>query len=569
MKTNTRNQGFVLTAVLMLLIIVTLAGGAFLFSARNSFATVDRWRERDECLLSVQAGLEQAKYAVDSHFRAVCAADKSWACMNDLANPIGSGNYVWTNTRCSQPYVITVAVTVASSGVLRNTNGYTAEVVLTNIATATYGRVTRRVREVVRYFYASSVFSGGSVFDNVYYLDHSASFNGVNGDFNGDVKVAGNLDFQNCSSLKFNGDVSAGGRVLNYSSGNYDWYDSEYLSNPRARPLLYTDRNTSNSNTYWPQGYSGTVNRYDGVPPPEMPYIGPLSEYEAYAVATTGRLTQGGSTVNAVWGDDSGETSGLGITNGSDRGCLVITNGAVLNGVVVARGDVYIKGKISGQGTIYAGRNIYVIGDLSYSNAPAWPKPDSNPSNTASINRTKDFVGLCAKGNLILGNDFKSFLQTLAKAPITHTHAADASDTALGYVSYTSNGISMFNGDYTAVDGQNHDSVRSDGSPRQFYEPILSDAKFNSLGVAASISKIDGVIYANHMIAGTLGSATINGGVICRDEVLKRTGNLYLNWDIRLGSRSYERLGGGAGLPDMLPRQPTIYYTVRWEELAP
>jgi len=530
---------------------------------------VDRWKARDECLLSVQAGLEQAKYTVDRHFRAVCEADKSWNCMNDLASPAGSGPYVWTNKFSSQPYVITVAVTVASSGVIRNTNAYTATVILTNTATATYGGITRRVREVVRYFYASSVVSGGSVFDNVYYLDNSGSFNGVNGDFNGDIKVAGDFDFQNCSSLKLNGDVSAGGSVLNYSSGSYDWYSSAYISNPRARPFLYTDRNTANASTYWPQGYAGVVNRYNGVAPPELPYIGPLSEYEAYAIASGGTLTSGSLTVNAVWGDSTNENSRLGVSNGSDRGCLVITNGAVINGVVVARGDVYIKGTISGQGTIYAGRNIYVIGDVSYNNPPSWTKPDNNPSNTAAINKTRDFVGLCAKGNLILGDDFKSFLRDLAKNPVTHTHASDVSDIELGYVSYTSGGVSMFNGDYTATDGQYHDSVRTDGSQRAFYDPILSDTLFQNLGVSAAISKIDGVIYANHMIAGTLGTATINGALICRDEVIKRTGNLYFNWDIRLGSKSYDRLGIGTSLPDMLPRQPTVYYTVKWEELVP
>lgn len=557
---------------MMLLLIAALVGGAFLFSARNSFSTVDQWRARDEALLGAQSGLEQAKYALDQTFRTNYQAIHSWDSLNVLANLNSSGNYVWTNSFTLQPYVITVRVTTVSASVIRSTNNYTAEISLTNMATATYGGVTRRVREVVRYLYdASPALNAGSVFDNAYYVDQLASFNGVNGDFNGDVRAAGDIDFQNCNSLKFNGDVFAGGDVLNYSSGSYTWYDSAYVNNTRARPFLYTDRNNSNSNTYWPQGYDGHVDRYENVAVPNLPYVGPLSEYEKYAIASTGTLTAAGLAVNGVWGDSTNETSRLGITNGLDVGCLVITNGATINGVIVARGDVYIKGTIRGQGAIYAGRNIYVIGNVSYASPPSWTKPDSNPTNTALRNSTNDFLALCAKGNLVFGDDFKSFLQTLAKSPITATHASDVTDLELGYVSYTSGGVPYFDGDYTATDGENHDAVRTDGSQRAYYDPILGDAKFQSLGVSATIGKIDGVVYANHLVAGTAANGMqFNGAVICRDEVIKRTGNLYLNWDIRLGSQSREgRRSGGFALIDLLPRQATVYRTIKWTELLP
>jgi hypothetical protein len=577
MKSRQTAEGFILTAVLMLMLIASLIGGAFLFSARHSFKVLDQWRNYDEALLSAQAGLEQAKYELDQVFRA--SPDHTWNSLDILANLTAnqapSGNYIWTNKYCSQPYVVTVAVTIVSSANIRNTNGYMSEVILTNIATATRGGVTRRVQEIVRYVYAAPIASGGSVFDNIYYVDHQTSFNGVNGWFVGDVRAAGDIDFQNCSSLYLDGDVFAGGAVLNYASRYHTWTDSDYLNNTRARPLLWTDRNTNNASTYWPMGYSGKVRRFDGATIPEMPYIGPLSEYEDYAFASTGTLTRGISStskVHAVWGDDPGEDAGYGGTN--DYGCLVLTNGTTISGVVVARGDVYIKGRIKGQGTIYAGRNIYVIGNLTYSNPPVWNHPDSTPSNTASINKTRDFVALCAKGNLILGNDFNAYLNTYAKlvrdGGITHTHASDTTDVSLGYVSYVSNGVPMFNGDYTAIDGQFHNSVRTDGTPRQYFEPMLSDAAFNALNVSARISWLDGVIYANHMIAGTTeNNMRLNGSMVCRDEVIKRTGNLYLSWDIRLGSRAYDAIGFGPGLPHMLPRQGSIYRTIIWTEVAP
>jgi hypothetical protein len=99
---------------------------------------------------------------------------------------------------------------------------------------------------------------------------------------------------------------------------------------------------------------------------------------------------------------------------------------------------------------------------------------------------------------------------------------------------------------------------------------MLGDAAFNALGVSASISRIDGVVYANHMLAGTTANGMrLNGSMVCRDEILKRTGNLYLNWDIRLGSRSREFLGFGTGLPSTLPRTPSILRTLKWTELTP
>jgi hypothetical protein len=44
-----------------------------------------------------------------------------------------------------------------------------------------------------------------------------------------------------------------------------------------------------------------------------------------------------------------------------------------INGPFVADGDVIIKGVVSGQGTIYAGRNIHIVGDIWYGAPPEWP----------------------------------------------------------------------------------------------------------------------------------------------------------------------------------------------------
>lgn len=578
MKTEQNKQGFVLTAVLMLILIASLVGGAFLFSARNSFATVDQWRIRDECLMGLQSGLEVRKYEVDQSFRTNYNDTHSWDALDEIGNLNSTVTVRWTNSFSTASHVVTTTVVTTSGPVLKDITNYTAEVTLTNVATATHGGVTRKVREVIRYTYASAAAAGGgdsSVFDNVFFIDNVGFFSGVNADFNGDVRANLDIDLQ-YSSIQLNGDSYAGGVNTSkklYKNLDWDDYEDQSFSTvvfaDRTRPAEYTDFNTSNTNSYWPQGYDETVDFYDNADVLEMPFVGPLQEYEDYAVAAGGYASDSNKTVVAVWGDDAGENAGIG-TN--DTGCLILIGTAAdpinLNGIVVATGDIYIKGYYTGQGTLYAGRNIHIIGDLIAKDPPTWPKPDSTPMVTASNNKTRDFLGLCAKGSLIFG-DHTTLDTSYLKSPHTASHATDASDGPLGYVSYYSGGIPYFNGDYTQQDG-NGSALRSDGSPRHFYEPMISDSAIAALGVDPWIGWFDAVLYANHLISGDFDvNAVINGGFVCRDEAVKRHGNLALNWDIRLGSRSFDGMGFAPWLPGMLPRQTTVYRTVKWTELAP
>ncbi len=566
MKPQQDNQGFVLPAVLMLLLIASLVGGAFLFSARNSFATVDQWRMRDECLLGLQSGLEQREYEMDQVVKAVTTHDVN---MFDGLDSTNSTKWMyWTNTYGPSTYVVATKVVTAAGAVSKDLTNDTATISITNIATATHGGITRKVREVVQYYYAPSPIVGGadgSVFDNIFFIDNIGLFSGVNADFNGDVYANKDLDLQ-YSSLKVNGDRYSGGDILSkhtYKSDSWSGY-----GNDRARPMKYTDGNRSNTNTYWEQGYDDNVSSYELATIKEMPFVGPLAEYEDYAIANNGVVSNSSVTASAVWGDNTGENAGIG-TN--DTGCLILIGTEAdpinISGIVVATGDIYIKGYYTGQGTLYAGRNIYIIGDLIAKDPPTWPHPDSNPTTTADANKTKDFLGLCAKGSMAFG-DPSALDTSFLKSPYTGSHATDASDAALGYVSYYSDGIPYFDGDYTQPDG-NGSELRSDGSTRHFYDPMISDAAINALGVSSDISWIDGSLYANHLIAGVFLNATLNGAFICRDESVVRHGNLTLNWDIRLGSRSRDNLGFSPWLVGMLPRQGSDGRKVQWTELVP
>ncbi|HNX52792.1 MAG TPA: hypothetical protein PLD51_00795 [Pontiellaceae bacterium] len=580
MKAAKENQGFVLTGVLMLLLVAALVGGAFLFSARNSFATVDQWRLRDECLFGLQSGLERREYELDQIVRTNNVHDINM--FDGLANQSASKTILWTNFYSISPHVVTTLVVTTSGSVIKNLSNDTATITLTNIATASRQegsvKITRKVREVVEYYYAAAPVLGGdgSVFDNVFFIDNVGLFSGVNADFNGDVYANKDLDLQ-YSSLKVNGDRYTGGNILDKHEYKCDSWSG--YGNNRARPAENTDYNRSNTNTYWPQGYDDNVQSYEMAEKKEMPFIGPLSEYEAYAAANTGFVTQvyavtstGGlsnrnTSVAAVWGDGAGENSGIGA---NDNGCLILigtsNNPIRISGVVVARGDIYIKGYYTGAGTLYAGRNIYVLDNLIALNPPTWPHPDSNPEATANSNKTKDFLGLCAKGSMAFGDPGAldvNFLNT----PYTGSHATDASDAELGYVSYYAGGVPYFNGNYTVPDG-NGSMQRSDGSVRHFYDPMISSTAMSALSPVARLSWIDAVLYANHLIAGDFQNASLNGAFICRDESVARYGDLTLNWDIRLGSRSKDNLGFSPWLAGMLTRQGDVR-KIKWTELAP
>ena len=121
-----------------------------------------------------------------------------------------------------------------------------------------------------------------------------------------------------------------------------------------------------------------------------------------------------------------------------------------INGPVVVAGDVIIKGKVTGQGTIYSGRNIHIIGNLTYVDPPSWPKPDPHPEQTAQKNAGKDMLGLAAKGNIVIGNyTDSSWMERVEKyitPPWVREYACDPSDASIGYPS-------VFGGDYAANDG--------------------------------------------------------------------------------------------------------------------
>lgn len=309
-----------------------------------------------------------------------------------------------------------------------------------------------------------------------------------------------------------------------------------------------------------------------------MPPIGAVNELSASA---NGRVTQNGVTLAVNTYSGAGPDT---IQGTADDNCLIL-DGSVspitVQGTVVVQGDVIIRGKVSGQGVIYAGRNIHITGGLSYLNPPAWPKPDSDPVGTAAENANKDLLVLASKGNIVVGNyttpAWSNKVWDIMTNPDNITPAeVSASDAATGYDSDNNpdNGY-LFDGRYFVNEANNGQRLSGTGTntlPRKYYESSLANSTFNALCDTGNVPEIDGALFSNHGIIGNLGSSAsggntvLNGAIACRNDLTAFYGLFTINWDIRLGSKSKDRLkmplfSGGTG------EAAATSITISWKEI--
>ncbi len=576
------NEGFVLAAVLMLLLIGSLVAGAFMISSRQTQRTVERWQAYDECLWAAQMAMEKVKSNIYTNFDVYNNFTFSWTNIYWLvahAKDYSTNGSLTTIVGADSLYptaVITATVTNSSvSGTFESQMLY-----ITNRVTATWRGVTRTTEETVRY-----ILSRSEVFDYAYFINNFGWFRGVDMVVNGDIRSNYNIEL-NSTTLVLNGRSYAHGtnQVLKTPvKWTYTAYSND-IYHAYSRPGFNVDFNTNNSASVWSNGYNvNSTFRSNNVDALEMSYIGNLDDYRYYAQEKNGTISNNyGIIVDAVFSGigPSGYTNAAdrtgftGFTNGADRGSLVLigtsNNPIRINGPVVIDGDLIIKGYYTGQGTIYAGRNIHVIGDLIATNPVIWKHPDTASgftNTTLPVNLTKDFLGLCSKGSIVLGDynesSFDSSVATYLKPSFTDRYQVTATDADIGYVSYKENGTNFFNGDYTATFGVKCGAAETNTAARKYYESSISDAKLSTLSPQATIKRIDATLYNNHLTVGKLGAtgtnSLINGGIICRDEALLPTGRLYLNWDPRIALDTVFR--------PYLPMGLKPAKTILWREL--
>lgn len=77
-----------------------------------------------------------------------------------------------------------------------------------------------------------------------------------------------------------------------------------------------------------------------------------------------------------------------------------------LDGDVFVTGDVVIKGYVQGKGGVYAGRNVYLAGDLIYKDTPAtWPlRSDAQAVDSIQNEPGTTELRLAARSNIVIGD---------------------------------------------------------------------------------------------------------------------------------------------------------------------
>ena len=498
------------------------------------------------------------------------------------------------------------------------------------------------------------------VFDYAYFVNNYGWMNGNTIVINGDMRANGNVNLSASTVNGFvyaaaNDEVGANGTVTLSSSpqiksaasyrtaygnrsrpdvGDYDTagaYDAPSANGAIKKPSYAYESGeivAVNGGTRAALSNKPIVNEYsDSLP---MPFVSELDSYVEYAReydgGSGGRLTRpaysytdsAGTVHNIAGGTVSSHYNGAGPSGDAslaDKGALVLigtqANPIVVDGPVVVDSDVIIKGYVKGQGTIYSGRNVHIIGDIKYVSPPTWSHPDADDAAVEAANAKKDMLGLVAKGNIVIGdstdtawhNSVDSYIKSGTSSSVVKRYACDPSDADIGYPA-------TFPGNYTAVEdvnGQKFGKVRTQtvktgefvktrepqydrwgrltgyrdvqtektrtelytAYDRHYYETVCDDNILKTLKDMSGIAQIDAILYNNHGIFGTPGrnnaNFNLNGSLVCRDEALIFSGNgIRFNWDMRLRRKNNRDVNARVGLP-VGPQDP---YTVEWLEIS-
>ena len=656
MKCTFKN-GFVLPMAIILLFVASVVIAAVLSYAAFTTRITDIHLGNTICRLAAQSAIEEAKINIQSNFSnyAVSSANQQIDLLTGrtfsrwFGNPTSkstelgvsdeTGDYrarlVKSNIRMDHrtcevtPFIPPNGVEYDNDDKRSATLKIRAEARCTNpTGTESSSIIEERVRFAVEH---------SGVFDNAYFVNNYGWFQGSAITANGDVRANGNLYLDSgctvngCAYGARNQELGVIGSIQNTGKKqdrNTYWNNCGNSARPTT-PTWYVSE--SENGGYYARGYDPTLpntapsndpNKPHRINPYQdevkMPYISALDSYVAYAQEVDGTLKGGvsykldanGNVTQSPLGTINAHYNGVGPSgdaNLSDKGALVLEGTAAnpieIKGPVVIDSDVVIRGYVKGQGTIYSGRNIHIVGSIQYVDPPSWSHPDRNPKNTEAINAEKNFLGLAAKGNIVMGDytlsswlgSSSSGLQYYMKnGPYVQQYICDASDNTIGYprtieYGWTSN-ESRFCGDYTQKDGgkkvdvstkteyvyengrrvQKTTTTISDKQERRYYQSVCAEKLIQHLcadsqssrgAYQPTITRIDAVMYNNHGIIGHIGNCTINGSLVCRNEAMIYEGALKINWDHRL----YSGIKGITGLPMDASQPPK---TLSWREIS-
>lgn len=357
-------------------------------------------------------------------------------------------------------------------------------------------------------------------------------------------------------------------------------------------------------------GASDAANQHDFEDAIDMPNLTDLTSYEDTAVALgSGIQVSGGSVSDAVFGDDFGETGNLYLVG-------TAADPIIIDGPVVVRGDVIISGYVSGQGAIYTEGNVYVPDSIKYVDPPTSTRPaDKTEAATEqwlSDNKDKDFLGLFAKENIVVGDYTNWTWQYYVSGWMGSSMNRSDEDAGEDGIPNTSDGIDGIAGtaddDVLEDDGVYTVEYYSDSDaalgliPSGFNvgdavpgsgEDIDGDGQYDDSTTMADLTlstalttanwggnmpvggianysdisslyadNLDAVFYTNHSFCYVVfgsNAAKMNGALVSRNEnIVYGTPSIEINYDCRL-------LGGSSGSAgDLLPKSMPEPVVLSW-----
>jgi hypothetical protein len=445
------------------------------------------------------------------------------------------------------------------------------------------------------------------VFDYTYFVNNYGWFDGFQPSWlvmNGDIRANGNMSFLNgmptvngsiyaasndklvppaaglvnLAPVKWDNATYAAAAASNqrmrqvYDTTNHgvsgtaqfeQWRDFVFnsdggIANNRLFGSVIADSTGTESWTRTSSGATPNINILDTRPTEEliMPDLSDLNRYITLSqnyVNTRTTFADGTADPNAgqgayleVWNNSTNAYQRVS-TNGVVTGSIALIGTSSrpikIHGPVTITQDAVIKGHISGQGTLYTGRNVHVVGSVRYSDPPDFR--GSNPTAIDNANEKKDVIALAARGSVIMGNvaQFSTpYPLTYMTPPFTKGRYDDAG-----------NWIPPFN------------ALEVDGTGFMRYQSTLGNSYVNS--IAESVNQIDAILYTNFLGGGNIGTGgggvTFNGSIISKDEAM-------VVWSLPMtqnyDNRIRERTSNQKPLIDItLPRSPTMFRST-WQD---
>lgn len=448
----------------------------------------------------------------------------------------------------------------------------------------------------------STVFSltRSQVFDYTYFVNNYGWMTGFGPTqliVNGDMRANGNFDFSG-GTPTINGSVFAApnNKLVPAAAGIVNitpnqWSNSTYQSNSASqrtwrqaydptrhgakgsaeyekwRDFLY-DQAGSIVNNRISGAVVGDVNGYrtysgtllDSTPTSEitMPDLHDINRYIALSTNyVDNRATFDDGTPNPdygqgayvkVWNASASPPQYVRLdTNGVVTGSAFLAGSPsrpiLIHGPVTFTHDCVITGVVQGQGTIYTGRNVHIVGDVTYKHGPDFR--GTNPQTIDNQNSKKDLLALAARGSVIIGNVSQfsfPYPLTYMTPPFTKGRWDD-----------NGNWIPPFN------------AMEFDYTGRRRYQSTFSDSWINAW--SSSVNKIDAILYTNYLGGGQLGvgggGVTFNGSIISKDEAMVIYSlPMRMNYDHRVRERYISR----QPLIDInLPRTPALLRST-WQD---